>query len=74
MNSSLQQSFENFSNSQSESKRMIVGRIGVVILLRTMLNKCMLPRRRIDAGIKNEAKKDDIGQAFSERESFSRRL
>ena len=53
---------------------MIVGRIGVVILLRTMLNKCMLPRRMIDAGIKNEAKKDDIGQAFSERESFSRRL
>ena len=36
---------------------MIVGGVGEVTLLRSRLNKCMLPRRRISAGIKNEEKK-----------------
>ena len=49
----VKQSFENLSNSQSESNRMIVG---AVTLLRYRLNKCM-PPRRISAGNKNEAKK-----------------
>ena len=53
----VKQSFENFSNSQSESNRAIVGGIGTVTLLRNRLNKCMLPRRRISARNKNEAKK-----------------
>ena len=50
----VKQRFENFSNSRSESNRVIVG---VVTLLRNRLNKCMLPRRRISVGNKNEAKK-----------------
>ena len=45
------------SNSQSESNRAIVGGIQMVTLLKNRLNKKMLPRRRISAGIKNEAKK-----------------
>ena len=49
--------FENLSNSRSESNRAIVGRVRAVTLLRNRLNKCMLPRRRISAGNKNEAKK-----------------
>ena len=53
----VKQSFENFSNSQSESNRVIVGGVGAVTFLRNRLNKCMLPRRRISAGNKNEAKK-----------------
>ena len=52
----VKQSFENLSNSRSESNRAIVGGVGTVILLRNRLNKCMLPRR-ISAGNKNEAKK-----------------
>ena len=51
------QSFENLSNSRSESYRAIVGGVGAVTLLRNRLNKCMLPRRRISARNKNEAKK-----------------
>ena len=50
----VKQSFKNLSNSRSESNRAIVGG---VTLLRNMLNKCMLPRRRISARNKNEAKK-----------------
>ena len=50
----VEQSFENLSNSRSESNREIVGG---VTLLRYRLNKCTLPRRRISAGNKNEAKK-----------------
>ena len=53
----VKQSFENFSNSRSESNRAIVGGVGDVTLLRNRLNKCMLPRRRISSGNKNEAKK-----------------
>ena len=53
----VKQSFENLSNSRSESNRAIVGGVGVVTLLRNRLNKCMLPRRRISARTKNEAKK-----------------
>ena len=53
----VKQSFENLSNSRSESNRAIVGGVGVVILLRNRLNKCMLPSRRISAGNKNEVKK-----------------
>ena len=53
----VKQSFENLSNSRSESNRTIVGGVGAVTLLRNRLNKCMLPRRRISARNKNEAKK-----------------
>ena len=53
----VKQGFKNFSNSRSESNRAIVGGVGAVTLLRNRLNKCMLPRRRISAGNKNEAKK-----------------
>ena len=53
----VKQSFENVGNSRSESNRAIVGGVGAVTLLRNRLNKCMLPRRRISAGNKNEAKK-----------------
>ena len=53
----VKQSFENLINSQSESNRAIVGGVGVVTLLRNRLNKYMLPKRRISAGNKNEAKK-----------------
>ena len=53
----VKQSFENLSNSQSESNRLIVGGVGAVTLLRYRLNKCILPRRRICAGNKNEVKK-----------------
>ena len=45
----VKQSFENLSNSRSESNRAIVGGVGAVTLLRNRLNKCMLPRRRISA-------------------------
>ena len=37
--------------------RAIVRGVGAVTLLRNRLNKCMLPRRRISARNKNEAKK-----------------
>ena len=47
----VKQSFENISNSRSESNRAIVGGVGAVTLLRNRLNKCMLPRRRISARI-----------------------
>ena len=50
----VKQSFENLGNSRGESNRAIVG---AVTLLRYRLNKCMLPRRRISVGNKNEAKK-----------------
>ena len=53
----VKQSFENLSISRSESNRAIVGGVGAVTLLRNSLNKCMLPRKRIIAGNKNEAKK-----------------
>ena len=53
----VKQSFEYLSNSRSESNRVIVGGVGAVTLLRYRLNKCMLPRKRISAGNKNEAKK-----------------
>ena len=53
----VKQCFENLSNSRSESNRVIVEGVGVVTLLRYRLNKCMLPRRRVSAGNKNEAKK-----------------
>ena len=53
----VEQSFEKLSNSRSESNRAIVGGVGAVTLLRNRLNKCMLPRRRISARNKNEAKK-----------------
>ena len=53
----VKQRFENFSNSQSECNRAIVGGVGAVTLLRNRLNKCTLPRRRINARNKNEAKK-----------------
>ena len=59
----LSKVFENLSNSRSESNRAIVGGVGVVTLFRNRLNKCMLPRRRITAGNKNEAKKTKKGQA-----------
>ena len=52
----VKQSFENLSNSRSESNRAIVGGVGAVTLLRNRLNKCMLSRR-ISARNKNEAKK-----------------
>ena len=42
---------------------MIVRGVGAVTLLRNRLNKCMLPRRRMSAGNKNEVKKDDKEQA-----------
>ena len=38
----VKQSFENLSNSQSESNRTIVGGVGAVTFLRNRLNKCML--------------------------------
>ena len=53
----IKQSFENLGNSQSESNRAIVGGVRAVTLLRYRLNKCMLPRRRISTGNKDEAKK-----------------
>ena len=53
----IKQSFENLGNSRSESNRAIVGGVRAVTLLRYRLNKCMLPRRRISAGNKDEAKK-----------------
>ena len=53
----VKQSFEKLSNSRSESNRAIVRGVGAVTFLRYRLNKCMLPRRRIIAGNKNEAKK-----------------
>ena len=53
----IKQSFENLGNSQSESNRAIVGGVRAVTLLRYRLNKCILPRRRISTGNKNEAKK-----------------
>ena len=53
----VKQSFENCGNSQSESNSVIVGGVGPVTLLRNRLNKCLLPRRMISAGIKNEVKK-----------------
>ena len=53
----VKQSFENLSNSRSESNRAIVGGVGAVTLLRNRLNKCMLPRRRISARNKNETKR-----------------
>ena len=53
----VKQSFENLSNSLSESNREIVGGVGAVTLLRNRLNKYMLPRRRLSAGNKNEEKK-----------------
>ena len=53
----VKQSFENLSNSRSESNKVIAGGVGVVTLLRNRLNKCMLPLRRISAGNKNEVKK-----------------
>ena len=53
----VRQCFENLSNSLSESNRAIVGGAGAGTLLRNRLNKCMLPRRRIIVGIKNEVKK-----------------
>ena len=52
----IKQSFENLGNSRSESNRVIVGGVRAVTLLRNRLNKCMLPRRRISARNKNEAK------------------
>ena len=51
----VKQSFKTHSNSQSESNRAVVGRVGAATLLRNRLNKCMLPRR-INAGNKNEVK------------------
>ena len=53
----IKQSFENLGNSRSESNRAIVGGVRAVTLLRYRLNKCMLPRRRICTGNKDEAKK-----------------
>ena len=53
----IKQSFENLGNSRSESNRAIVGGVRAVTLLRYRLNKCMLPRRRISTGNKDEAKK-----------------
>ena len=53
----VKQSFKNLSNSRSVSNRATVGGVGAVTLLRNRLNKCMLPRRRISARNKNEAKK-----------------
>ena len=53
----VKQSFENLDNSRSESNRAIVGGVRAVTLFRYRLNKCMLLRRRISAGNKNEAKK-----------------
>ena len=53
----IKQSFENLGNSRSESNRAIVGGVRAVTLLRYRLNKCMLPRRRISIGNKDEAKK-----------------
>ena len=53
----VEQSFKNLSNSRSESNRAIVGGVGEVTLLRNRLNKCLIPRRRICAGNKNEEKK-----------------
>ena len=53
----VKQSFENLSNSQSESNRAIVGGVGAVTLLRNRLNKCMLLRRRISAGIRMRQKR-----------------
>ena len=53
----IKQSFENLGNSRSESTRAIVGGVRAVTLLRYRLNKCMLPRRRISTGNKDEAKK-----------------
>ena len=38
----LSKSFENLSNSQSESNRAIVGGVGAVTFLRNRLNKWML--------------------------------
>ena len=53
----VKQSFENLSNSRSESNRAIVGGVGAVTLLRNRLKKCMLPRRWRSAGNMNGVKK-----------------
>ena len=66
----VKQSFENLSNSRSESNRAIVGGVGAVTLLRNRLNKCMLPRRRISARNKNEAKRRQRTGASSSANSF----
>ena len=58
----IKQSFENLGNSRSESNKAIVGGVRAVTLLRYRLNKCMLPRRRISTGNKNEAKKTTVPQ------------
>ena len=66
----VKQSFENLSNSRSESNRAIVGGIGAVTLLRNRLNKCLIPKRRITAGNKNEAKRRQRTGTSSSANSF----
>ena len=69
----VKQNFENLSNCRSEcnSNKAIVGGVGVVILLRNRLNKCMLPKRKISAGNKNEAK---IRKTTKNRHHFIRKF
>ena len=74
----IKQSFENLGNSRSESNRPIVGGVRAVTLLRYRLNKCMLPRRRICTGNKDEAKKRWVAEwsslaSFRASSSFSTR-
>ena len=54
----VKQSFENLSNIQGDGNRKstVVRGVGAVTLLRNWLNKCVLPRRSISAGIKDKAK------------------
>ena len=66
----IKQSFENLGNSRSESNRAIVGGVRAVTLLGYRLNKCMLPRRRICTGNKNEAKRRQRTGASSSANSF----
>ena len=66
----IKQSFENLGNSRSESNRAIVGGVRAVTLLRYRLNKCMLPRRRISTGNKDEAKRRQRTGASSSANSF----
>ena len=70
----VKQSFENLSNSRSESNRAIVGGDGAVTLLRNKLNNCMISRRRIGAGNKNEEKKTTKNRDHSSSANSFRNL
>lgn len=64
---SIENRFENFRDSRSQSNRTIVGGIRVVTLLMNRLNKWVFPRSRIRFGFEDKAKETtkDRGQFIS---------